>query len=329
MSRRDYSIYLKKTILALLTAAFYLLALFYHQRLYENVQVAALSLSGTFPTVQNADELLDLEEEQEKPVDACFYESLGYQSVEGEEQRKGVMAEVVALFGQADLYDSQITGFAKEDREGCVLGGKTAWELFGSREVVGKEIFLGEKVYVVRQVLRGRENVLLIHPRTEEWTFHSALLRTGTDNTREQVSSFLMRHGLSGELSESVFLRIFAGGLLILLPLLMSIHFLKLLGKLLKGNGWSLYRWAAYMALSAGFLGILIFFLIGSISIPREWIPGKWSDFAFWGERWEEMLEGFRYFLRTPKSYFQAEQMVFFGKSVLADVGALFCYLIL
>lgn len=309
----------------ILTIAFYLLAIIYHQQLYENGSALSVRLSRSFPAEARVREILELEKEQEQPADACFYESLGYQQIQTEQGNASCNVEAVMLLGQASLYDRQITGFHEEDTQGCVLGGQTAWDLFGSRQVVGGRILWQEQVYVVRQVLEGKGDFFLVHP-TEELSFHSLLLRAGSGSRQNLVRNFLMRYGLSGEMAEAQLLKILARGFLFLLPFLMGVAFLRLLWKVQESSDRGGREKLFCIAGTIVFLLAAAYCIRKSVSLSRDWIPGKWSDFAFWSAKWKELTNGLRYFLRGQKSFCQAEQVIYFGKLAVCSVLSCVCF---
>lgn len=47
-----------------------------------------------------------------------------------------------------------------------------------------------------------------------------------------------------------------------------------------------------------------------NMELSKDWIPGKWSDFSFWSEKWKELSESFQMYLILPKTPEEAEQIV-------------------
>ena len=74
----------------------------------------------------------------------------------------------VGIYGDGNLYDERIHTLSKEDLDGCILDEKTAVELFGTVQAVGKEITMGGRAYTVRQVLRTREREALFSAGDEQ-----------------------------------------------------------------------------------------------------------------------------------------------------------------
>ena len=59
------------------------------------------------------------------------------------------------------------------------------------------------------------------------------------------------------------------------------------------------------------------------MELSKDWIPGQWSDFSFWSEKWKEFSEGFQMYLILPKTPAEAEQMVQIFQTGAAFLGTL------
>lgn len=60
-----------------------------------------------------------------------------------------------------------------------------------------------------------------------------------------------------------------------------------------------------------------------NMELSKDWIPGKWSDFSFWSEKWKELSEGFQMYLILPKTPEEAEQIVKVFQTGAAFLGTL------
>lgn len=60
-----------------------------------------------------------------------------------------------------------------------------------------------------------------------------------------------------------------------------------------------------------------------SMEFSKDWIPGKWSDFSFWSEKWKELSEGFQMYLILPKTPAETEQIVKAVQAGAAFLGTL------
>lgn len=60
-----------------------------------------------------------------------------------------------------------------------------------------------------------------------------------------------------------------------------------------------------------------------NMEFSKDWIPGKWSDFSFWSEKWKELSESFQMYLILPKTPEEAEQIVRVFQAGAAFLGTL------
>lgn len=60
-----------------------------------------------------------------------------------------------------------------------------------------------------------------------------------------------------------------------------------------------------------------------NMELSKDWIPGKWSDFSFWSEKWKELSESFQMYLILPKTPEEAEQIVRVFQAGTAFLGTL------
>lgn len=60
-----------------------------------------------------------------------------------------------------------------------------------------------------------------------------------------------------------------------------------------------------------------------NMELSKDWIPGKWSDFSFWSEKWKELSESFQMYLILPKTPEEAEQIVRGFQAGAAFLGTL------
>lgn len=70
-----------------------------------------------------------------------------------------VSADLILFCGNPELLFDGCGQPDREDTQGCLVDEGTAWELFGSHDVSGKEILYEGKSYAVRRVLPGNKKI--------------------------------------------------------------------------------------------------------------------------------------------------------------------------
>ena len=198
-------------------------------------------------------------------------------------------ASVIELFGNTEeiCFEELLVGAfpSRGDADGCAISEKTAFDLWGSRDVSGKTILVNGSVYSVRGVFRGNEGLVLVQRDSSSTkSFHNMQLRFHDGGSQAEAESFLIRAGFSGAqfldlpllgwfINALAQLPIFILGISILIRLLRRGLRLRSFPLLLSGY-----------ALPAGVAGATCLYLMGfPWSIPQRLIPTKWSDFEFWG----------------------------------------------
>ncbi|MGI6070665.1 MAG: ABC transporter permease [Blautia sp.] len=305
------------------TAVCYLLAVTCYQRMYEGSDLVSVALHGAFPNVNETQKMYELEKEQEVPVDFTMWASLGTQQVSNPDLERHSQVPVTALCSRAELFLPQAMALGEEDEKGCIIDRKTAQELFGSAEATGLSLTVGGNIYEVRDVMEEKERMLLLLGRGEDMVFPMVNLKVPPDSSpKETADAFLMRYHLDGEVVDSSVLYAVSKGLLLLLPLILGIQMVLLLWEAFRGQENSLLRRL--------FFGTILFFLVAAflycfldfVSISRDMIPSRWSDFGFWSEKWKEKKSALSMFLQSAKSPGQMQQMTVFAQSCVFSLAA-------
>lgn len=189
-----------------------------------------------------------------------------------------------------------------EDAYGAAISAKTAWELWGSTDVIGQTVEINGVTFTIRGVFEGEEALLLgaLPDNAPPQGWQGVELSpnsefTGMGNTTDLADSFARASGLgtpdalvNGEtltglakLTSRLPLIVFlAGGLALLLG---STSIFKQKGR----------RELVFFALLLGF-ALLLPTLIELL--PSTLIPSRWSDFSFWStlvSNWKTQLRDY------------------------------------
>ena len=97
----------------------------------------------------------------EYPHDVLFFTEKRNQYVENSAWYRRTRTTVVEILGDSTLLFPFAYPLEPGDAHGCLLGEKSAWELFGGAEVVGEEIVYEGRTYEIRGIIPGR-NILVI-----------------------------------------------------------------------------------------------------------------------------------------------------------------------
>ena len=170
------------------------------------------------------------------------------------------------------------------DESGCVISTNLAWRLWGSYDIVGKEVMIEGKPYYVRGIIDEKSAICLIGTDVaacpDGW--QAAEFRSEAGVQRSDIITF-MRSGGSGQADI-----ILNGSGLFTLSLVLAFFPAFLLGGLL------LIRWVAVISRGRPFvMKIIIVSLMMVFAILLPWfldlfpswvIPARWSDFSHWAD---------------------------------------------
>lgn len=192
------------------------------------------------------------------------------------------------------------------DTAGCILDRNTAYELFGSENVIGRMLEYDNREYTVRGVLNtSGSNTMLIQAGSEKGPSEKAetyrcmelsFAETGPDKALSLAKNFVQIYGLGEPVSYSNGYR-YQGisEFLVHLPIWLCVF-----GLILYSIR-AVYRLRASLLLSLiGYVTVIaISMLLIRIAdihfhIPGSLLPNRWSDFDFWAAKGKELLAPFQ-----------------------------------
>lgn len=186
------------------------------------------------------------------------------------------------------------------DPKGCVLDTQTAYNLFGTTDVMGNIVVWDEKEYIVRGVIRAKEEMMLIQISEEGHLYQNVEAVYGegedSDSPDDQGKLFeelLAQGGLprpDAVIDGDVISKLL--GLIYLLPIwIVIIH----MGFYCVKRVYHIKKPIIYdMAFSIAVVLILILLIRITdfgIYIPAQFIPTKWSDFDFYIDKHKEISD--------------------------------------
>ncbi|MDO5423074.1 MAG: ABC transporter permease [Eubacteriales bacterium] len=120
---------------------------------------------------------------------------------------------VLTVSGNPSLLTGNFQIPAAGDISGCLLDSHTAWELFGSENVIGAAVTYGEKEYIIRGVLEGFRGTLIIQASKDEKTGFNriAAADTGEQKSREIEENLKNRYQIDVILVKSRFSDLLTG----------------------------------------------------------------------------------------------------------------------
>ena len=286
------------------------------------------------------------QEGQAVPLNYCIWGQKEQAAVSNRELSRSTAADVIYLSGNPELLFEDCRIPIQEDAQGCLIDEETAWELFGSSQVVGKEVSCQEKSYIIRKVIPAKGRVLAVQashaqiekelsaegeekPSADSVLQRITVQKPGEISIRDLQMILAGQYGLDVQVLDTELLRGIGGCLLLAVPVTVCLFLWIFLCRRCRGQE-TLRQKAVLGGFSLALAAGLIFFLGKWVRIPDDYIPTLWSDFSFWTGLWEEKLEGMKLLLRIPKGIPDFEWMDGFFRtaaySLLAELLALLLF---
>ncbi len=122
------------------------------------------------------------------------------EEVKNPEFNRKAKVTCIALFGNSVSLFPMGNPLTIHDETGCLISKKTAWELFGDRNVVGKKLIYQEKTYEIRGVLLLNQELFCYEAVKDDKLEFTDLALGSSDNAniREQQSLIQAKYGYWG-----------------------------------------------------------------------------------------------------------------------------------
>lgn len=187
---------------------------------------------------------------------------------------------------------------SKEDKAGCMLSGKAAFEVFGSEDVVGRQVLYDNRAYEVRGLLDVEDKLFI--REEDEGLFSYMEAKGSAGGVIESVRTLLVQAGVS--ISDGAVLAWdFIRGILHLFMALAigMLEFAAVRWFAVRHRERSLLVWCVRVC------AVLLFavVLVKGWCFPQEYIPGSWSDFEFYENLFQEQWENYNRYLNIPSIF--------------------------
>ncbi len=248
-------------------------------------------------------------ESSEKIVKSFIaWEQSPKEDLRNKELAKNVTGEVVKVYGNLTMLfpveKLQGQTLYEGDREGTIISEGVAYSLWGSTDVVGQSLIVGDKAYVVRGVLKEKSNRIITQADMADKETKFSALRVqlvDKENVEGVISTLKFKYNLPESLLRNLSLTsILLSGLALLPGYLLGFYGLIKLYKFI----YSTHRyWVSAILLSIIALGltwITIEMMQFITYIPSYIIPNKWSDFTFWSKLIDGFIENSRQLQALP-----------------------------
>ena len=121
---------------------------------------------------------------------------------------RNVKISVIEVVGKTDLLFDNINSLDENDLFGCAIDKKSAYDLFGSYNVIGKQINYNGDKYIIRSTFESPKNTLIINMKSNSLTtLNTVTVVRDHGTTDKNIKDLLLtKYGIAGELIDYNFI---------------------------------------------------------------------------------------------------------------------------
>jgi len=283
------------------------LTLIYSSRFQQKNEVYMLYKENEFINGVRAIQMQTSEREEAVPISFTTWGVQEGIELRNKNLERTTRADAIVICGSPALLLESSGYLDIDDKKGCLISSDTAFELFGSTDIIGKSIEYSEREFIIRGILKdGKDTIIHQADSKTEAVMDAAAVHIPENKTAESIMQvFRERYGMKGnEVAIDTFSRS-AKTAAMALPLLMGccVCFPLLKSAYRQKN----YPFLCGICLLGAILYMTLFLWICEfmLEIPADIVPTKWSDFDFWGELFsrkkEELMTLLQMEIREPE----------------------------
>ncbi|MDD2978490.1 MAG: ABC transporter permease [Hespellia sp.] len=236
------------------------------------------------------------EKQQDEPQQFTVWGQADGQQVQNPELARKAETSALWLLGPSSLVITEPIYLEEKDTRGCLIGEHTAQELFGSSEVVGRSVVIGEQNLIIRGVLRSISDVLVRNAAENEDVDGQVLnrlnlKRTAGDGASWNGDDFLIRNSMDAvQIPYPMVLdRVSLSQLL--LPFTVLVTMISFLGKRLSQNKNQPFACGLLVILLCTAVIVWVKLFWPEFTMAQKIAPGKWSDFNYFTALWKQEVK--------------------------------------
>ncbi|WP_294360278.1 hypothetical protein [uncultured Clostridium sp.] len=261
---------------------------------------------------------------------------------------RNVKISVIEVVGKTDILFDNINSLDENDLFGCAIDKKSAYDLFGSYNVIGKQINYNSDKYIIRSTFESPKNTLIINMKSNSLTtLNTVTVVRDHGTTDKNIKDLLLtKYGIAGELIDYNFISDLFKISLLFIMIFLCFYIFKLHKTIvenikLKYKNISFINILDYKNFTKKDLFIYIFskiilfvsifiifiFIKNHFSLLGDYIPNKWSNFEFWRDLFEQKIDAVNMLIKIQKTNYDIIYVKAFFKSIFYSILSLLVFL--
>lgn len=259
--------------------------------------VANIYMDNSLVTADIISNMHVLEKSEDIKLSFTSWKQMDNVVVENTYLNKNSTVDVIKVCGDSSLVINGPILFL-DNKEGCLLDKETAYDLFGSTEVVGQVVTYEERELTVVGIHNGMDNTIVMQTDDKSKESMDAVAVEVLNNSARSIKGFTDRYGIDGNGVDNRIYYNIANVFTLILPFIIFIILLVVFIREVNKVKRKPVLWVIYIIATVIFFAIFIKIIGIEMKIPYDIIPNKWSDFDYWGElftTYREKIEALMY----------------------------------
>lgn len=259
--------------------------------------VANIYMDNSSLTADTVSNMHNLEKNEDIKLSFTSWKQIDNVTVENTYLNKNSTVDVIKVCGDSSLVINGPILFL-DNKEGCLLDKETAYDLFGSTEVIGQVINYEDRELTVVGIHEGVDNTIVMQTDSNSKESMDAISVEVLDTASRSIKSFSDRYSINGNGIDNRIYYNIANVFILMLPFIIFIMLLVIFIKEIISVKRKPVLFSIYIIITIIFFAIFIKILGIEMKIPYDIIPNKWSDFDYWGElftKYKEKIETLMY----------------------------------
>ena len=303
------------------------LSIGYSNDLLNSKHVKNIYYDGNGITQETIFQYISSESKSDTPINFTGWLEKDSESIVNEDLNRTTMVRAMMISGDSSLVVDGPVLFP-DDLEGCLIDSDTAYKLFGSENVVGKEIIYGDRKLIVRGLHNGNTLTVVLESMPDSNEPVDGIAVDLSNNESETMRLLSNKYGISDEGVDNRSYYNFSRFIMMILPIIILILVLvKIVKEIVK------VKRKPVLSLIYFVIGVLLVFIFVKITnikftIPVDMLPNKWSDFDFWVNLYKEKTELFKKFLYMKKYSLDIYYIEIMAKSIFFSILTIILFFI-
>ncbi|MGL5380143.1 ABC transporter permease [Clostridium sp.] len=298
----------------------------YANKSKEGKHIANIYSNNKSLTAYEINNMHKSEEIEKKKLSFTGWKQIDDVEIEYTNLNRTTNVDVIKVCGDSSLLIKGPILFL-DNKEGCLIDQETAYELFGSTDVVGQVLKYDNREVKIIGIHSGMNNTIVMQTDYDSKEIMDAIAIEVDGNVSKSIKEFSNRYSIDNFGVDSKIYYNIANIFIMILPFIIAILLLVKCIKEISLVKRKPFLFIIYIAFTVAIFAILIKITGIEIKIPYDLIPNKWSDFGYWEGLFKEYTEKFETILYMKKYNIDIINIQSATKSIMFSILSIILFL--